>query len=304
MLRLVARRLLQALLTLLVASFLIFMLARLTGNPADLLLPIEATTAERDALLQSLGLDKPVLVQYGIFLEDALRGDFGTSVRSRRPVTELVGDRLTNSLILSTVVLVETILIGVPLGVMAAIHRNRGWDRFALAMSLFGQAMPTFWTGLLAINLFAVTLHWLPTSGMRDWQSLVLPSLTTAWAISAGLVRLVRSSMLEVLDTEYVRTARAKGLRESAVMVRHALPNALVTVITFIGMTYGLIVGASISIEVVFSWPGLGRLTYDAVTSRDFPVLQFGVLAWTAIVLAISLVVDLMYSIVDPRITL
>jgi peptide/nickel transport system permease protein len=195
-------------------------------------------------------------------------------------------------------------MVSVPLGVIAAVFRGRLLDRIALAIALVGQAVPSFWTGLIAIDIFAVLLRWLPTSGIGGWQHLVLPSVTTAWFITAGLVRLLRSSMLEALGSEYITVARAKGLSEGAVILRHALPNALIPVLTYLGMMWGLIVGAAITTEVVFAWPGLGRLTYEAMLTRDFPLLQFAVLTWTFLVLVINFVVDLAYVAIDPRIKL
>lgn len=298
------RRVLQGLLTLFVVSVIVFSLARLTGNPADVLLPIDLTAADRQRFISSLGLDKPVLVQYGLYLQNAARGDFGASVRNRIPVTDLVADRVGNSILLASCVMALTVVISVPLGVIAAVFRRRMLDRVALAVAVVGQAVPSFWTGLIAMQVFAVGLGWFPTSGMGGWQHFVLPSVTTAWFISAGLVRLVRSSMLDVLDAEYVRVARAKGLHERAVVLRHALPNALIPAVTYLGMMYGLIIGAAITTEVVFSWPGLGRLTYDALLTRDFPLLQLAVLTWTLIVIVINFLVDLAYVAIDPRIRL
>lgn len=298
------RRVLQGLLTLFVVSVIVFSLARLTGNPADVLLPIDLTAADRQLFISSLGLDRPVLVQYGLYLQNAARGDFGASVRNRLPVTDLVADRVGNSILLATCVMALTVVISVPLGVIAAVFRKRMLDRIALSAAVVGQAVPSFWTGLIAMQVFAVGLGWLPTSGMGTWQHLVLPSVTSAWFISAGLVRLVRSSMLEVLDAEYVRVARAKGLHEQGVVLRHALPNALIPAVTYFGMMYGLIIGAAITTEVVFSWPGLGRLTYDALLTRDFPLLQLAVLTWTLIVIMINFLVDLAYVAIDPRIRL
>lgn len=302
MLRFLLRRLLQAALALLAVSAIVFLLSRVTGNPVDTLLPIDATPADRAELSESLGLNQPLLVQYGTFVSGAIRGDFGVSVRTGRPVTELVADRIVNSVILTTAIMLETIVISVPLGVIAAVFRGQIAERLALTFSFVGQSIPSFWTGLVAMGIFAVQLRWLPTSGMGSWQHIVLPSVVTAWFISAGLVRLLRSSMLEVLDSDYIRVARGKGLRESVVVVRHALPNALVPVLTYLGMMYGIIVGAAITTEVVFSWPGLGSLTYRALLARDFPVLQFAILAWTAMVLTLSLLVDALYVAIDPRI--
>jgi peptide/nickel transport system permease protein len=304
MIRFLITRVLQGLGTLLIVGTITFLLARVTGNPADTLLPIEASPQDREALVEQLGLDKPIASQYWTFVSHAATGDFGVSVRNRRPVAQLVVDRLWSSILLATVVLLETIAIGLPFGAVAAIYRGRLLDKVALGVSVLGQSLPAFWTGLLAIQLFAVLLHWLPSSGLDGPQYIVLPSLVLALAVSAGMVRLVRSSMLEVLGADFVRTARSKGLAERLVITRHALPNALIPAITFLGITYGQIVGAAIAVEIVFSWPGLGRLTYDALLARDFPVLQACVLAWASIVVAVNFFVDLLYVIADPRIKL
>ena len=304
MVKFVLVRVFQAILTLVAASFVVFSLARLTGSPADTMLPMDATPAEREALITRLGLDQPLSEQYWRYLKDAVRGDFGVSLRTKRPVTELVGDRLWNSLKLASVAMLITICISLPLGVVAAVYRGRIWDRVAMAVALLGQSLPSFWTGIVFILIFSVTLGWLPTSGMGSWQHYILPAVAMGWSTSAGVVRLLRSSTLEVLDTEYIKLARLKGLREFIVISKHAVRNALIPVITFIGFMYGVIIAAAITTEVVFTWPGLGRLAYEAVLWRDFPLLQLTVLTWATFIVVINFAVDLVYVVLDPRIRL
>jgi ABC-type dipeptide/oligopeptide/nickel transport system permease component len=304
MIHFVLVRLFQALLTLLAASFLVFALARVTGSPADTMLPMDATPAEREAMIERLGLDLPIMQQYWRYLQDVVKGDFGVSLRTKRPVSELVGDRLFNSLKLASAAMAFTMIVSLPLGVIAAVYRGRFWDRFSMTIALLGQSLPSFWTGIVFILVFSVMLGWLPTSGMGSWQHYVLPAVAMGWFTSAGVVRLLRSSTLEVLDTEYIKLARLKGLREIIVVGKHAVRNALIPVITFVGFMYGIIIAAAITTEVVFTWPGLGRLAYEAVLWRDFPLLQLTVLTWAALIILINFLVDLVYVVLDPRIRL
>jgi peptide/nickel transport system permease protein len=246
-------RLFQAILTLLAASFVVFALARMTGSPADTMLPMDATPTEREAMIQRLGLDLPIIQQYWLYLKDAVRGDFGVSLRTKRPVTELVRDRLFNSLKLASAAMVFTIVISLPLGVIAAVHRGRLWDRISMTVALLGQSLPSFWTGIIFILVFAVGLGWFPTSSMGGWQHYILPAVSMGWFTSAGVVQLLRSSTLEVLDSEYIKLARLKALREFIVVSKHAVRNALIPVITFVGFMYGIIIAAAITTEVGFT---------------------------------------------------
>jgi len=298
----VAARVGQALLTLLASSVIVFALVRTSGSPVDLILPPDSTPAERDAMIRRLGLDRPLAYQYGAFLWSALQGDWGKSLRTGRPATELVKERLANSLKLATAAVGITLLMSIPLGVLAATNRAGPWDRFGMAFAVLGQSLPAFWLGIILMLVFAVWLRWLPTSGMESWRHYVLPAVVLGWGISAGVVRLLRSSMLEVLDSEFVKLARTKGLSETRVVWKHALRNALIPVITFVGFMYGVVIAAAIVVEVVFSWPGLGRLAYESTLWRDFPVLQLTVITWTGLVIAINFLVDVSYGLVDPRV--
>lgn len=302
MTRLILSRLAQAFATLLVTSLIVFVLARSTGSPADLVLPADATPAERTLYIERMGLDQPIAKQYLIFLGDALQGDFGVSIRTGAPATELVFDRVGRTLMLATAGLLVALVISLPLGVMAAVNRGRGWDKFSMSFALLGQSTPAFWLGIVLILIFAVWLRWLPSSGVGTWKHYVLPSIVLGWSISAGIVRLLRSSMLEVLDAEFIKLARIKGLSEPVVVWKHALRNALIPVVTFIGFMYGVIIASGVVIEVVFGWPGLGYLAYESTLWRDFPVLQLSVLVYTAIIVGINFLVDVSYGLIDPRV--
>jgi peptide/nickel transport system permease protein len=300
--RFIATRLAWALVTLLIASFVVFALGRVTGNPADTMLPIEATAADRQIFIERMGLNEPILVQYWIYLQQAFRGDFGKSLRNGYAVTLLTGEYFANSMKLASWAMAFVIVVSVPLGVVSAVWRGRFPDRVAMTVALLGQALPAFWTGIMAVMFFGVYLGWLPTAGIGGWEYYVLPATTLGLTILAGVVRLLRSSMLEVLDAEYVKLARTKGVSEGVVIWKHALRNALIPVVTYIGLMYGQIIAAAITTEVVFSWPGLGRATYEALLTRDFPMLQFTVLVWAALIIAINYLVDIIYVLLDPRI--
>jgi ABC-type dipeptide/oligopeptide/nickel transport system permease component len=304
MTRFVLNRLVQALLTLLALTVVIFVIGRATGNPVDVLLPLDATLQQRQELIERLGLDKPMLYQYWLYLNDIARGDFGVSLRTGGPVVDVVIPRLWNSVRLVSVAFVFALMVSLPLGVAAAVRPNRMWDRVATGVALIGQSVPSFLSGLLVILVFGVILKWLPTSGAGDWRNYIMPALTMAWFLAAGIIRLMRSSMLEVLGEEYVRTARGKGLSESAVVWKHAVRNALLPVVTYTGLMFGIAIGSAITTEVVFNFPGLGRLAYEAVAWRDFPLLQFTVVMWALIIVTINLIVDISYLFLDPRISL
>ena len=281
---------------------MVFVLGRVSGDPVDLLLPLEATIEERQAFAEHLGVNEPILQQYWVYLQDAAKGDFGVSIRIGRPVTELVTKPLFNSLRLASVALFFAALIGVPSGVIAARYRGRLPDRLATFVALLGQSLPAFWVGMILILVFAVNLGWFPTSGLGGPSHYVLPGVALGWFVAASITRLLRSSMLEAVDSEYVKLARSKGVSERVVVWKHSLRNALIPVVTFMGFTYGILIAGAITIEVVFTWPGLGRLAYQAVLWRDFPLLQFSVLIFGAIVIGVNLVVDMLYLWLDPRI--
>ena len=302
MIRFIGVRLMHAAITLIAVSIVIFLLSHSTGNPADVILPLEATSQQRAELIERLGLNEPLVEQYWVFLKNAVQGKFENSIRTRQPVMDLVGDRFWNSIRLATVAMAVTVLVSVPLGVVAAIKRGKWADKSAMGFAIAGQSLPPFFTGLLAILVFAVWLRLLPAQGADSWQHYILPALTMAWFVSAGVTRLMRSAMLDVLDSEYIKLARAKGLAERKIIWKHAWRNALIPVVTFVGLMYGILLAAAVSTEVVFGWPGMGRLAFEAVTWRDFPLLQAVVLVWALVIVALNLIVDLTYGFLDPRI--
>ncbi len=302
--RYIAGRLVQCLVTLLVISLLVFALARLTGNPLDVMLPIDASPEIRDEMSRELGLDQPLYVQYARFVQRLLYADLGTSIRTRKPVTDLIGQRLPNTLKLVSFSTVMALLIALPLGVIAATRKGGLWDLGARTVALFGQSVPTFWAGIVLISVFAVHFDVLPAGRKEGIESYILPAVTLGLFgfMLAGVVRLLRGSMLDVLDSEYVKFARLKGLAEPVVTWKHAFKNALIPVVTFVGFYFGILMAGSVVVETVFAWPGIGRLAFEAVQWRDYPVVQGVVLLVSTIILAGNLLVDILYAYIDPRI--
>ena len=304
MLRFLFARLGQSAVTLLLLSLVIFGLARATGDPLTLILPMVATEEDFANARRYLGLDRPLYVQYLTFVGRAAMGDFGVSIRARRPVIELLRERLPHSLALAAFSMAVSLLVAFPLGVLAAVRRGTALDTGAKVLAILGQSLPTFWVGIVLIEVLAGRLQWLPAGGSGSFAHYILPGFTLGWFVIAGLMRLLRSSMLEVLDAEYVTTARAKGAHEVSVVWRHALRNALIPVVTFAGVYFAILVTSAIVVETVFAWPGVGRLAYEAITARDFPVIQAVVLVTALIVVAVNFTVDLLYAVIDPRIGL
>ena len=300
----IARRLLQGLLLLLLVATAVFLLGRLTGNPVDLMLPEDATAADRERLIAVLGLDGSLFQQYVAFITSALKGDLGTSLRMRQPAVDVFLSRLPNTLAIIPWALLFAMLVGIPLGVVAALNRGRFLDRAAGTVAALGIATPNFWLGIVLIFVFSVELGWLPSGRMGGPEHYVLPVITLGAFLTAGFMRLTRSSMLEVLDSEYVKLARIKGLSETVVIWKHCLRNALIPVLTLWGVFVGNLITGAIVTETVFAWPGVGRLTYEAVIYRDFPLLQAVIILKAVLILSINLVVDILYAYVDPRIRL
>lgn len=292
----------QSLLALLLLSMVIFVLARATGDPLQLILPMQATAEDYANARQLLGLDQPWPWQYWQFLHQAVRGDFGMSLRARRPVRELLAERLPNSLKLAGFALTCGLLVAVPLGILAAVYKGTYIDTLANAISALGQALPTFWVGMVLVEFCAAQWQLFPAGGMGSLAHYVLPGLSMGWFVVAGMMRLLRSSMLEVLGSEFIVMARVKGVRERWVLGKHALRNALLPVVTFGALYFSMLVTTAIVVETVFAWPGMGRLTYDAITSRDFPVIQAVVLTTALLVVVVNLGVDILYAYLDPRI--
>ncbi len=295
-------RLIQAAVTLLLLSVVVFALARATGDPLTLVLPLGATDEDFANARHYLGLDQPVAVQYAKFVGNALRGDFGTSLRARRPVNDLLAERFPNSLKLAAFSMAVTLLLAFPLGVLAAARKDTVFDTAAKIVATLGQALPTFWIGIVLIEVVGGRLQWLPAGGTGGLSHYIMPGLTLGWFILAGMMRLIRSSLLEVLDSDFVRTARAKGVAERSVIWRHALRNALIPVTTFAGVYFAILVTTAIVVETVFAWPGMGRLAYEAITARDFPVIQAVVLVTAVVVVVVNISVDVIYVYIDPRI--
>ncbi len=302
MTRAIITRCAEALIALFLMSAAIFALRRVTGDPVALLLSDSATEADRMALTANLGLDQPLLTQYVIFLRDALHGDLGRSlIGDRQPALDLVLSRLGYSLQLAGVALVFSFLIGIPLGVMSAVHRGRFIDFAARLLALIGQSVPVFWLGIVLIFLFSVTLGLLPTSGYGDWRHFIMPALTLGLFTLAAITRLCRASMLEALNSEYVKFARIKGVSENQILIKHALRNSLMPVVTFMGTFFAAMITGAVVVETVFSWPGIGRLAYESILRRDFPVVQATVLTMTLLFISCNLAVDLIYLWLDPR---
>ncbi len=302
--RYILKRLLQGIVLLFLVATIVFFLGRLTGNPVDLMLPEGATPEDRLTMIKALGLDGSLYQQFLIFIGNALRGDLGTSIRMREPTVDVFFSRLPNTLAIIPWAILLAMAVGIPLGVIAALNRGNIVDRAAGAVAVLGIATPSFWLGVVLIFVFSVQLGWLPSGRMGGPQHYVLPVITLGSFLVAGFMRLVRSSMLEVMNAEFVKLARIKGLSEPVVIWKHCLRNALIPVLTLWGVFVGNLITGAIVTETVFAWPGVGRLTYEAVIYRDFPLLQAIIILKSMLILSINLVVDILYAYVDPRIRL
>jgi ABC-type dipeptide/oligopeptide/nickel transport system permease component len=297
------RRFWQSAVTLFGVSLLVFVILRvIPGDPAKMLLPEGAPQSAVDELNRHLGLREPLWIQYGIFLKSIVRGDFGQSFQYRSPALQVVVERLPATLELTLAAMLFTALCGVSIGIVAAVRPRSRYDYAGTVLAVLGQSLPNFWLGIMLILLFGVTLRWLPTSGFQGWTYLVLPSITLAAFPTALVARLTRSSMLEILEQEYIRTGRAKGLAERIVVLRHALKNAAIPLLTVIGLQIGTLLGGAVITESIFAWPGMGKLTVDAIFFRDFPVVQTILILSATIFVVINLLVDLLYTVFDPRI--
>lgn len=302
--RYLLRRLIQGILTILVVSVVLFVGLNASGDPAAMLAPMDATAADVEALRHTLGLDEPLYVQYWDFWSQAFTGEVGQSFRYKQSSLELVGPFLGRTALLVIPAVILSAFLGILFGVLAAVRRDTWVDRSILMGALIGQAVPIFFLALLLVLLFSVRLRWLPVSGTGSISHYVLPVISIAVYNLAILVRLTRTSMLDALGQDYVRTARAKGLSESVVLVRHGLRNASLEVVSAIGVQLGTLLSGVVVIEAIFAWPGIGKLMYDAVLQRDFPLVMTGALVIACIVVTINLLVDLSYALLDPRIRL
>lgn len=301
--RFVIERLMQALMTMLLLSVIVFGLSRLTGDPVNLMAPMEASAEDIERIRASLGLDKPLVVQYWIFVTNALQGDFGRSIKWDRPASEMLLERFPATLILSATSMALGLLLALPVGILSAVRRDSWFDDFGKIVALAGQSMPTFWFGILLILFFSLYIPLFPTSGYGLDEHLVLPTVTLGLFVAASIMRVTRSAMLDALEADYVRTARAKGVPEWRVILLHALKNGAIPILTITALQAATILRGAVVTETVFAWPGIGKIAIDAVYGRDFPLVQAAVLLMGVIFLAVNFLVDMLYVLLDPRIS-
>ena len=300
----IIRRAGYSLLSLFLLSLTIFLFVRVTGDPVALLTEPGASQEDIEAMHRQFGLDQPLWVQYWHFIASFITGDFGQSFYYRTPVLELYLSRLPNSLMLAAAAMALSLLIGIPSGILAAVNVNGWWDRVGKIFSLLGLSLPSFWVGLVMILFFSVYLGWLPSSGAGTVSHLIMPAFALGWFFAAAHMRMTRSSMLEVMGSEYVKLARLKGLPERMVITKHAFKNALIPVLTLAGINLVIMVNVAVVVETVFAWPGIGRLLYEGIAFRDFPVVQATVLLGGVMIVVVNLLVDILYAVIDPRIRL
>ncbi|MBD1221379.1 ABC transporter permease subunit [Virgibacillus halodenitrificans] len=287
----------------LVVSFVIFMFIHLIpGDPARLIAGKEATIEEVQEIRVSLGLDKPIIEQYFVYLKDLLTGDLGYSIQSGAPVSELIGERIMPTLGLTFISIIWALVVGILIGVVSAVFRNKWPDHLGMVVAVSGISLPNFWVGLVLIQLFSVQLGWLPTGGADDWKSYLMPSFALGAGIMAMIARFMRSSLMETMKQDYIRTGRAKGLGGNAIVFGHALKNSLIPVVTIAGLQFGFLLGGSVVVETVFSFPGLGRLLIDSIQFRDYPVVQAEILLFSLQFILVNLLVDIVYSFLNPKI--
>lgn len=296
------RRLIYALISLAILALTVLAFSKVGGDPVAMLLEPGASQADIDALRQRLGLDQPFWVQYFWFLRNAVTGNLGSSIYYGQPVVELYFQRLPASLALAGAAFAWSVILGVGVGVTAAARPGGVLDRVGSVVALIGMSMPAFWLGMLMIMYFSVYLRWLPSSGSGTWQHLVMPAVSLGWYFAASHMRLTRSAMQESLQSDYVRLARLKGMPEWRVIMRHALPGALIPVVTLAAINFVLMVNAAVVIETIYAWPGIGRLLYEAISFRDIPVIQVVVLLSGSMIIILNLLTDLLYVAIDPRI--
>ncbi|HEX7000130.1 MAG TPA: ABC transporter permease [Trueperaceae bacterium] len=298
------RRLWHSALSLVAITFVVYLMLNSSGDPAAMLLPDTATPAHIAQVRKTLGLDQPVLLRYASFLWNAVRGDLGDSFLYRRPASQIVLQHVPATLELALVGMAVALLISVPLGVVAARNHGGFVDKLVLGVALLGQSVPVFWLGMVGIMVFSVMLGWLPTGGRGSLWHYLLPGFTLGWFANGLMARLVRSCMLEVLGQDYIRTARSKGLAGWAVVAKHAFRNAAIPVVTVAGLQLAAMMGGTVVTEIVFSWPGVGRLTLDAISQRDYPVAMAAILFVAFVFIVVNFVVDMTYTLIDPRVRL
>ncbi|MGE9550635.1 glutathione ABC transporter permease GsiC [Erwinia amylovora] len=297
------KRLLGLIPTLLIVAVLVFLFVHmLPGDPARLVAGPEADSTVVGLVRQQLGLDQPLTTQFWHFISHAVQGDFGHSMVSKRPVSSEIAQRFLPTLWLTLSSMLWSVMFGMAIGIVSAVWRNRWPDRIGMTLAVSGISFPAFALGMLLMQVFSVELGWLPTVGADGWQHYILPSITLGAAVAAVMARFTRASFVEVMQEDYMRTARAKGVRESLVVVKHGLRNAMIPVVTMMGLQFGFLLGGSIVVEVVFNWPGLGRLLVDSVEMRDYPVVQAEVLLFSLEFILINLIVDMLYAAINPAI--
>ncbi|QQX82934.1 glutathione ABC transporter permease GsiC [Cupriavidus necator] len=297
------KRVLGVIPTLLIVAVLVFLFVHLLpGDPARLAAGPEADSATVELVRKDLGLDRPMHEQFVNFFSNAVRGEFGHSLRTKRPVSEEIGDRFMPTLLLTVTSMAWAVVFGMVIGIGSAVWRNRWPDRLGMTLAVSGISFPAFALGMLLMEVFSVQLGWLPSIGAESWKHYVLPSITLGAAVAAVMARFTRASFVEVLQEDFIRTARAKGVRETLVVTKHGLRNAMIPVVTMMGLQFGFLLGGSIVVEKVFNWPGLGRLLVDAVEMRDYPVIQAEVLLFSLEFILINLVVDMLYTVINPTI--
>ncbi|MCJ7493067.1 MAG: ABC transporter permease [Deltaproteobacteria bacterium] len=300
----ILKRLFHSIFVLIGISVVVFIILHLTGDPAALLMPMDATPEQVAQFRKEMGFTDPLLVQYWRFFKGTLRLDFGLSFRHSQPALDLVLERMPATIQLTITAMIIAMIIAVPVGIISAIRRNSILDHIGMTGALLGQSTPVFWLGIMLILVFSVTFQWFPSSGRGTLEHLILPAVTLGMFSMARTARMMRSSMLEVLGQEYMKTARAKGLSPRMVILKHALKNALIPVVTIVGMELGTLLGGAVITETVFAWPGVGRLAVQAIYNRDYPVVQAAVFLLASIFVLVNLVVDILYTYLDPRVKL
>ena len=300
--RYILKRCFYACISLVLLSITIFCLVRITGDPTLLMAEPGAKEEDLQAIRHEFGLDKPWVVQYGMFVADIVQGDFGTSLYYRVPAFELYLQRLPASLLLAAVGMAISLLLGIPIGIISAVRVNTWFDNFGKIFAILGLSLPSFWVGLMLIMLLSVSLGWLPSSGSGSVAAIIMPAFSLGWVFTAAHMRLARSAMLDVLGSEYIKLARIKGLSERLVITKHAFKNALIPVLTLAGISLVQMVNVAVVVESVFAWPGIGRLLYEGITFRDFPIVQTTVLMGGLMIVGVNLLVDILYAYIDPRI--
>lgn len=302
MLRYITKRLGHTLIVLIGVTLAAFLITRMTGDPVRLMAPLDATDADIELLRTQLGFNRPLYVQFIEYMKGVLILDFGDSIRHREPAMVMVFERMPSTLSLGLVALAMAIVVAIPTGVVGATRPGSLLDGIGTLLGLLGQSMPVYWLGILFIMIFAVGLGWLPAGGKTDWSSYILPAATLAAYTCASIMRILRSSMLEVMTHDFIRTARAKGISERFVLYKHALRNALLPVVTVVGLQLGALLSGAVITETIFAWPGVGRFVVQAIYNRDFYIVQASVFLFALMIVAINLATDVLYSVLDPRI--